>query len=615
MKKIESYQIKYINWLISLSKTKFIIIGLIFLAFFALGVQIIISLVFIGTIHLPDLGRSIVFGLISAPFAIYFIALIIERINRSVDMLTLNVEKLDKEIIKRKKAQQELEESLHEIEVISKKKTDLMTIISHELRTPLNGIVGLSRILLDQETDLKHRNYLGTIHMSAIALGHIFNDIIDLEKVNFKKLELNPKVTNLYHFLANITMLGNLMAKQKDLIFKAVYLTDLPTMVYIDQTKLSQILWNLINNAVKFTSQGGIYLYVSCKNPQDPIPNISFEVVDTGIGIDKEYVEKIFDIYYQIPTETKSKQGSGIGLAISFEIAKLMGGALKVNSSKSKGSTFHFCINAPIANESHKTNNLAALNGLKVLLIEDIEVNVIVAKAVLEKFNFKVDVALDGKSAIDLFSKNNYDFLLIDIQLPDMTGFEVAQNLTDMYNSEKIDYLPPLIALTANVVKDKEHYKQNYMDDVIGKPLSVTALSRSLSKIFNLEYTSEYIEETKDNIINTSFINELKSILSLDLIKENIDIFERSMNGYLDELNQALKLYQQDNSHKEVGKIAHKIKSSCSSVGLLRLQTIASQAQQTDSDDYAEKITKYVEQINQLWSKDLDYLRKYIETI
>ena len=262
IKQFGSFARRYVDWVVRLGKIRFSILGVLILAILALCTQMVLSLIFVGTIYWQDLLRSIVFGMISAPFVIYFFTLLVEKLERSRQALSHSVVKLQNEVQERLLAEKRLSAALDKVEKISRDKTTLMTTISHELRTPLNGIIGLSRILLEEQPTARQSSYLRTINSSAISLSHIFSDIIDLEKIDARRIELNRKETDLYALLNDISNFAVLIAGEKHLEFRLICPPTLPNWLMLDGVRLSQILWNLITNAVKFTPQGSVTLSI-----------------------------------------------------------------------------------------------------------------------------------------------------------------------------------------------------------------------------------------------------------------------------------------------------------------------------------------------------------------
>ncbi|MGL5431907.1 MAG: ATP-binding protein, partial [Plesiomonas shigelloides] len=366
-------------------------------------------------------------------------------------------------------------------EKASRDKTTFISTISHELRTPLNGIVGLSRILLDTELSPEQQKYLKTIHLSAITLGHIFNDIIDMDKLDRRRLDVAAKPVDFTGLLSDLENLSGLQAEQKGLKFQLIRHEPLPDCIEADGTRLRQILWNLVGNAMKFTREGGVTVSVHAERDAAQT-RLSFAVQDTGIGIPAAELDKIFAMYYQVKGQDGrlNPTGTGIGLAVSRKLAQMMGGDIQVTSEEGKGTCFTLTVSvrelaaaqpedAPVAE--------CVQRPLHILLVEDIELNVIVARSVLQKLGHTLDVAMTGADACSLFDPSRYDLVLLDIQLPDMTGFDIARRWRETYTQ-----LPPLVALTANVLKDKSEYLIGGMDDALSKPLSVQALQAMLQR-------------------------------------------------------------------------------------------------------------------------------------
>ncbi|MGR3807523.1 two-component system, OmpR family, aerobic respiration control sensor histidine kinase ArcB [Pasteurella testudinis DSM 23072] len=788
MKNVKIYLQNYIDWIIRIGKLKFSLLGLLILGAYALLIQAGSTLLFTGELNWGDIWRSVIFGLCSAPFVIYFFLVVIEKLELArqglektlIQLKTLRMQDyqlnqelnkknllLSREIDERAKAEQELtsallhleqevrergriqlelEQSAHllrsffdaspdlvfyrgedhrflgankamekltgkksdelklltpfdiyadrtakkaiesdiqvskekkgisyeqwlyypdgqaacfeilkvpyydkvskqnmiigfgrditerttyqeMIEKNSRDKTNMMTTISHELKTPLNGIIGLSRILLDGHLDEQQRNYLQTIKVSAVSLGHIFNDLVDLEKIETHRIELFNKECDFNNLLNDINNIASVMAAQKNLKFEMMLENPLPDWIWVDPIRLSQVLWNLISNAVKFTPQGWVKLSVA-KVEQS---KLVFKISDSGIGIPQAELNKIFTMYYQVKSQNNMRAlGSGIGLSVSKKIASLMEGDLTVESEEHVGTTFTLTINAP---EVEKTLDKAALAhpvaALNILLVEDIEVNIIVAKSILEKLGYHVDIAMTGTEALQKFHQNQYDLLLLDIQLPDMSGFDIAQILRRQYEDDEIEYLPPLVALTANVMNNKNHYLQQGMDDVLSKPLSLEALNLTLKHLFSDEFgeanqnqpTKEEPLADMDESQNKSavmefdypMLDELIELMGKEKVMKSAVLFEQLMPGYLEELIRHYQAYQQDHSLKSaVAEEAHKIKGAAASVGLNRIRDIAELAQHEDSAQWEKQIAFWVEVIQEEWQDAVKALKKWI---
>lgn len=509
-----------------------------------------------------------------------------------------------RDITERKRYQDALERA-------SRDKTTFISTISHELRTPLNGIVGLSRILLDTELTAEQEKYLKTIHVSAVTLGNIFNDIIDMDKMERRKVQLDNQPVDFTSFLADLENLSALQAQQKGLRFNLEPTLPLPHQVITDGTRLRQILWNLISNAVKFTQQGQVTVRVR----YDEGDMLHFEVEDSGIGIPQDELDKIFAMYYQVEDSHGGKPatGTGIGLAVSRRLAKNMGGDITVTSEQGKGSTFTLTIHAPsVAEEVDDAfdEDDMPLPALNVLLVEDIELNVIVARSVLEKLGNSVDVAMTGKAALEMFKPGEYDLVLLDIQLPDMTGLDISRELTKRYPRED---LPPLVALTANVLKDKQEYLNAGMDDVLSKPLSVPALTAMIKKFWDTQDDEESTVTTEENskseaLLDIPMLEQYLELVGPKLITDGLAVFEKMMPGYVSVLES--NLTAQDK--KGIVEEGHKIKGAAGSVGLRHLQQLGQQIQSPDLPAWEDNVGEWIEEMKEEWRHDVEVLKAWV---
>ncbi|MCV1185687.1 aerobic respiration two-component sensor histidine kinase ArcB [Escherichia coli] len=509
-----------------------------------------------------------------------------------------------RDITERKRYQDALERA-------SRDKTTFISTISHELRTPLNGIVGLSRILLDTELTAEQEKYLKTIHVSAVTLGNIFNDIIDMDKMERRKVQLDNQPVDFTSFLADLENLSALQAQQKGLRFNLEPTLPLPHQVITDGTRLRQILWNLISNAVKFTQQGQVTVRVR----YDEGDMLHFEVEDSGIGIPQDELDKIFAMYYQVKDSHGGKPatGTGIGLTVSRRLAKNMGGDITVTSEQGKGSTFTLTIHAPsVAEEVDDAfdEDDMPLPALNVLLVEDIELNVIVARSVLEKLGNSVDVAMTGKAALEMFKPGEYDLVLLDIQLPDMTGLDISRELTKRYPRED---LPPLVALTANVLKDKQEYLNAGMDDVLSKPLSVPALTAMIKKFWDTQDDEESTVTTEENskseaLLDIPMLEQYLELVGPKLITDGLAVFERMMPGYVSVLES--NLTAQDK--KGIVEEGHKIKGAAGSVGLRHLQQLGQQIQSPDLPAWEDNVGEWIEEMKEEWRHDVEVLKAWV---
>ncbi|MBA0169038.1 aerobic respiration two-component sensor histidine kinase ArcB [Pectobacterium sp. CFBP8739] len=519
-----------------------------------------------------------------------------------------------RDITERKRYQDALENA-------SRDKTTFISTISHELRTPLNGIVGLSRILLDTQLDPEQQKYLKTIHVSAITLGNIFNDVIEMDKQERRKVQLDNQPIDFTGFLVDLENLGGLLAEPKGLKLIMDQHQPLPQKVITDGTRLRQILWNLLSNAVKFTPKGenGKKGEIVVRVWHEKGDRLRFEVEDSGMGIPADELEKIFAMYYQVKDQHGGKPatGTGIGLAVSKRLAQNMGGDIQVSSTQGKGSCFTLTVIAPSVDEAgsgQDDDDDLPLPALHVLLVEDIELNVVVARSVLEKLGNSVDVAMTGQEALDMFDPDEFDLVLLDIQLPDMTGLDVARQLRSRYGNRS---LPPLVALTANVLKDKREYLDAGMDDVLSKPLSVPALTAVIKQFWDTHtvWTEELAVEEGDemtkaeeDLLDIPMLEQYLDLVGPKLIHQSLEMFEQMMPSYLAILDSNMTARDQ----KGITEEGHKIKGAAGSVGLRHLQQVAQQIQTSSLPAWWDNVQEWVDELKHDWRHDVQVLRDWV---
>ncbi|MGL4858823.1 MAG: aerobic respiration two-component sensor histidine kinase ArcB [Enterobacteriaceae bacterium] len=513
-----------------------------------------------------------------------------------------------RDITERKRYQDALEKA-------SQEKTTFISTISHELRTPLNGIVGLSRILLDTALSEEQTNYLKTIHVSAITLGNIFNDIIEMDKIGRKKIQIDRQPVQLVDFLSDLENLAGLMVQPKKLQFSLQVTGELPARLQLDDTRVRQIIWNLLSNAIKFTREGGITIQVS----YDPEAGLRFAVQDTGIGIPEQELQHIFAMYYQVREKDGGSPGigTGIGLAVSKRLAQAMGGDIVVSSEPGQGSCFTLSVQAPLVElpQDNMSQESELLPVLHILLVEDIELNVIVARSVLEKLGSSVDVATNGAEALALFDPDEYDLVLLDIQLPDMSGFDIARKIKKTYGAQT---LPPLVALTANVLKNRQEYLEAGMDDVLSKPLSVPALTAVIHRFWSHEpqtaatrspVQEEIVQPDCAEVLDIEMLTQYISLVGEEVILQGITLFEQMMPAYLAILDDNMIARDQKGIEDE----GHKIKGAAGSIGLKHLQLLAKQIQTPALPAWWDNVKEWVDELKSEWRADIEILKQWIE--
>ncbi|HEX5002317.1 MAG TPA: response regulator [Bacteroidia bacterium] len=360
--------------------------------------------------------------------------------------------------------------------IISEKfKQQFLANMSHEIRTPMNSVIGITNLLMRSGLNADQRNYLNMIKAASEQLMAIINDILDISKIEAGKLQLEKIPINIEQILKNVRDILVMRANEKNLEIRIVSDPGLAPSYLGDPFRLTQILLNLAGNSIKFTENGFIELKVEQRISVAGLTTLTFSVTDTGIGIAPEKQVSIFESFTQAESDTSRKYGgTGLGLAISKQLVELHGGKIDVKSTSGKGTVFYFSIDYEpgITIESVKTKafDISSLNGIKILLTEDNEFNKIVAEDTLNKYleGITIDHASNGRVAIEKVNQNKYDLVLMDIQMPEMDGYEATQAIRKMA-SEKNRI--PIIAMTANATPEEiKKCFDSGVDGYVSKP-------------------------------------------------------------------------------------------------------------------------------------------------
>lgn len=389
-------------------------------------------------------------------------------------------------------AEFEILQAKERAEKAAKVKARFVSNMSHELRTPLNGIIGTTNILLQEDYLDSQRDSLDVLKHSSEHMLQLVNDILDLSKLEAGKMELEEQPFNLKEFINKVAAPFIKSAKQQ-IRYNIEVDETLDLEIISDETRLQQVLNNLLSNANKFTPDGAISLRVKTRSRNSDVVAITFSVSDTGIGIPMAKQKQIFESFTQADTETTRKYGgTGLGLAISKYIVEKMGGELEVESEPGKGSTFFFTLKfrfngtKAYVNEA-KLKQLSGLDGIRILLAEDNPVNMLVAKKFLHKWKMHVDEAVNGLEAVELYRRNSYDLLLVDLEMPEMDGVAVAADV------RKKDSHTPIIAFTAAVYENMaEDLKNKGFSDFITKPFRPEDLHKKI-----MHYTADHRAQLK----------------------------------------------------------------------------------------------------------------------
>jgi len=383
------------------------------------------------------------------------------------------------------------EEERNRAERSEKFKQRFLANMSHEIRTPMNAVLGMTSLTLDTELNDKQKKYLSAVKKSSENLLVIINDILDLSKMEAGKMELEKIPFVLQEQLDVVYDTLRFKAEEKGLNYKVKVGKNVPEIIIGDPSRLNQILINLCGNSIKFTEKGSVTIEVELVNTSEA--TLRFSVKDTGIGIPKDKAKQLFSAFQQVNVSTSRKYGgTGLGLSISKTLVELQKGHIGIESEEGKGSEFFFDIPYSIASkedielmQSEKDIDASSLEGIKILVAEDNEFNQIVINDTIEHLikGVTIDIAVNGKLALEKLEKNTYDIVLMDVNMPEMDGLETTKYIREKLESPKKDI--PILALTASVLsEDIKRCMDSGMNDYIPKPFKREELLGALGKYY-----------------------------------------------------------------------------------------------------------------------------------
>lgn len=450
-------------------------------------------------------------------------------------------------------AKQVAEKEKAKAEDAVKAKQQFLSNMSHEIRTPMNAIIGFTKVVLKTDLSDKQREYINAIKLSGDSLIVLINDILDLAKVDAGKMTFERIPFKLSESISAMLHLFETKLQEKNLQLKKEYEERIPEVLLGDPVRLHQIILNLVSNATKFTTEGSITVKVKLQQEDAEKVTVKFDVSDTGIGIPANKIDSIFDNFQQASAgTTRLYGGTGLGLAIVKQLVEAQGGKITVESKEGKGSTFSFILsfvktNVKIDAEPERNEVMSNTNThARILVVEDVKLNQLLMKTLLEDGGYAMDIAANGKLAIERMRHQKYDIVLMDLQMPEMNGFEATEYIRKHFDKEI-----PIIALTADVTTtDVEKCKAVGMNDYISKPIDEKLLYKKLNRWLKKENRPQEAPEKKEGNISKDsekpHFTDLKYLKGLardnnNMVAEMIHVYLEETPHLLDTMKQSLE--------------------------------------------------------------------------
>ncbi|WPD21216.1 MAG: transporter substrate-binding domain-containing protein [Candidatus Electrothrix scaldis] len=549
----------------------------------------------------------------------------------SQEKIVASIESI-RDVTEARQAEQDLLHARDAAESAAKAKSEFLATMSHEIRTPMNAIINLTRLLLDTSLDYDQRSYAQISMDSSELLLSLINDILDFSKIEAGKLELEHASFDLRELVKTVLSPMRIKAEDKGLSLGLVIEPEVHPFLIGDSVRLQQILLNFLNNAIKFTASGGVLVHIAVQEEEGKEVLLQISVEDSGIGIPEDRMTRLFQTFSQADTSTSRKYGgTGLGLAICKRLSELMGGQVGVQSEAGEGSTFWFTVRVQKTSEdtllskkesTHFHDTLPSTPN--ILLVEDNKINQYVALSILKKFQLAADVAENGVEALEMQRQKEYDVVLMDIQMPEMDGFEAARHIRNPATGVLRPDVP-IVAMTADATKeDRGKCFAAGMNDYISKPVNrdrlFLVLQEQLSKaaVYHDEHaksdSSQNCKQIRPMQGNPSLQDNTPSLLLDDCLPifDRDDLVER-MGGYEDGIEEFMEEFPAYLSadikelelalaKKDMAGIlssTHKIKGMCANASVERVREVAYRMELTAKEGKIDTVQVFMPLLEQ----------------
>lgn len=520
------------------------------------------------------------------------------------------------ELTKERQQTLKMQELKEEADKASQAKTAFLSNMSHEIRTPINAIMGMNEMVLRKAEVPEIQEYSRNIQFASKTLLSIVNDILDLSKIEFGKMELAEGEYELKQLMYDCYMMVSERANEKGLDLIVKNNENLPSVLYGDEFRIRQVIINLLTNAIKYTQEGSVTLHFDGREIGDRLV-LEVSVKDTGIGVKKENIDKLFDAFQRVDLKkNKAIEGTGLGLAITKQLVDLMGGTIQVQSTYGAGSCFivkfmQKIIDASPMGEFHKDNHDKSnvksnyqkqfeAPDASILVVDDINMNQVVIQCLLEETKIQIDTAKSGQECLQKAKEKRYDIIFMDHMMPDMDGVETLQHMMSMADSLNVH--TPVIALTANAIAGvKEMYLQAGFVDYISKPIEGTVLESIIMKYLPKEKLHLTMENNTDNNEKLTMLAQLKQLIpEIDIevgmryCANDESVYRIALQSYCkQDFSEKLSAFFQDKDIRNYQILIHGVKSSSLTIGLRDLSEQAKQLEQACKDNNWEYVEAY----------------------